>query len=121
VTTTREGYLFAWRTDGRPDAESWAYHHDEWRTGRYGTDTRPPGVLRDIQRGGPAVSFTAPGDDWYAGRATSYRVTADGTTTTVPATVDAGGRQSVPVPAGAQKIVIRAVDDAGNLSLPASP
>jgi hypothetical protein len=120
VTTTREGYLFAWKTDGRPDAESWAYHHDEWRTGRYGTDTRAPGVLREVQRSGATVTFTAPGDDWYAGRVTSYRVTADGTTTTVPATADAGARQSVPVPAGAQKIAIQAVDDAGNLSPPAS-
>jgi hypothetical protein len=120
VTTTREGYLFAWKTDGKPDAESWTYHHDEWRTGRYGTDTRPPGILKDVQRGGATVTFTAPGDDWYAGRVTSYRVTADGTTTTVPATVDAGGQQSVPVPAGAQKITIQAVDDAGNLSAPAN-
>ena len=120
VTTTREGYLFAWKTDGKPDAESWTYHHDEWRTGRYGTDTRPPGVLRDVQRAGATVTFTAPGDDWYAGRATSYRVTADGTTTTVAASVDAGGRQSVPVPSDAQKVTIQAVDDAGNLSAPAN-
>jgi hypothetical protein len=34
----------------------------------------------------------------------------------VPATVDAGGRQSLTVPSGAQRIVIQAVDDAGNLS-----
>jgi hypothetical protein len=120
VTTTREGYLFAWKTDGKPDAESWTYHHDEWRTGRYGTDTRPPGILRDVQRAGATVTFTAPGDDWYAGRAASYRVTADGTTTTVAATVDAGGRQSVPVPSGAQKITIQAVDDAGNVGAPAN-
>ncbi|MCO6003412.1 hypothetical protein NE236_00280 [Actinoallomurus purpureus] len=120
VTTTREGYLFAWRTDGRPDAESWAYHHDEWRTGRYGTDTRPPGAPRDIRRDGTTVSFVAPGDDWYAGRAATYRVDADGQVSTVAATVDAGGRQSLTVPAGAQKIVIQAVDDAGNLGLPAT-
>jgi hypothetical protein len=120
VTTTREGYLFAWKTDGKPDAESWAYHHDEWRTGRYGTDTRPPGILRDAERSGTTVTFTAPGDDWYVGRATSYRVTADGTTTTVQATVNAGDRQSVTVPLGAQKVVIQAVDDQGNLSAAAN-
>ncbi len=120
VTTTREGYLFAWKTDGKPDAESWSFHHDEWRTGRYGTDTRPPGILKDLQRSGTTVSFTAPGDDWYTGRPASYRVTADGTTTTVPATVDAGGRQSVPVPSGALKVTVQAVDDAGNLSAPAT-
>jgi hypothetical protein len=119
VVTTREGYLFAWRTDGKPDAESWAYHHDEWRTGRYGTDTRPPGALRDVHRSGTTVTFTAPGDDWYAGRAASYRITAGGTATTVPATVDAGGAQTITVPAG--QVVVQAVDDAGNLGSPAAP
>jgi hypothetical protein len=115
VTTTREGYLFSWKTGGKPDAESWAYHHDEWRTGRYGTDTRPPGVVRDAQRSGTTVTFTAPGDDWYAGRPSSYLVTAGGTTTTVPATSDAGGRQTVTVPSDAQQVTIQPVDDAGNL------
>ncbi len=119
VATTREGYLFAWKTDGKPDAESWTYHHDEWRTGRYGTDTRPPGAIRSAHRDGGTVTFTAPGDDWYAGRATTYRITADGvTTTSVAATVDAGATQTLAVPSGAQKVVIQAVDDAGNLGLP---
>ncbi|GAA0274592.1 hypothetical protein GCM10009527_083770 [Actinomadura nitritigenes] len=37
VATTREGYLFAWRTQGRADAVEWpTYHHDDQRTGRYG-------------------------------------------------------------------------------------
>ncbi|MEV5750623.1 FG-GAP-like repeat-containing protein [Actinoallomurus sp. NPDC052308] len=115
VTTTREGYLFAWKTDGKPDAESWTYHHDEWRTGRYGTDTRPPGAPQDLRRDGTTVSFVAPGDDGNAGRAATYRVSADGRVSTATATVGAGGRQSLTVPAGARKVVVQAVDDAGNL------
>ena len=38
VATTREGYLFAWRTQGKADAIEWpTYHHDDQRTGHYGT------------------------------------------------------------------------------------
>ncbi|MGI8335801.1 FG-GAP-like repeat-containing protein [Actinomadura scrupuli] len=116
VTMTREGYLFAWSTPGTAasNTEWWTYHHDEWRTGRYGLDTRPPGVLRRPARQGTALTFTAPGDDWYAGRVTSYLVTAGGRTTTVPATVPAGSVQTLPVPAGA--VTVQAVDDGGNLS-----
>jgi hypothetical protein len=120
VTTTREGYLFAWKTGGEPDAESWAYHHDEWRTGRYGTDTRPPGALRDASRSGTAVTFTAPGDDWYDGKVSSYRVDVDGRVSTVAAQAAAGEKQTITIPAGAQKVTIQAVDDAGNLGLPAA-
>ncbi len=120
VATTREGYLFAWKTGGEPDAESWAYHHDEWRTGRYGTDTRPPGALRDASRSGTTVTFTAPGDDWYDGKVSSYRVDVDGRVSTVAAQAAAGEKQTITIPAGAQKVTIQAVDDAGNLGLPAS-
>ncbi|MFN2544679.1 MAG: hypothetical protein ABR600_08945 [Actinomycetota bacterium] len=43
VTTTREGYLFAWATPGDASAntEWWRAGHDEWNTGRYGTVTTP--------------------------------------------------------------------------------
>ena len=47
TTMTREGYMFAWDTD-RPacgtNDEWWTSRHDEWNTGAYGTDTRPPGT-----------------------------------------------------------------------------
>ena len=51
VQLTREGYVFAWRTDGTyaGDQEWWAGHHDEWRTGRYGVDSRPPGAIRNAR------------------------------------------------------------------------
>ncbi|WP_019632753.1 FG-GAP-like repeat-containing protein [Actinomadura atramentaria] len=114
VATTREGYLFAWKTGGKASAntEWWTYHHDERRTGRYGTDTRAPGALRDVARSGNTLTFTAPGDDGLTGRATAYRITAGGRTTTVPATAAAGAKQTLTVPAG--PVTVQAVDDAGN-------
>jgi hypothetical protein len=40
VTTTREGYLFAWKTDGTSAGlEWWRGQHDEWNSGRYETVT----------------------------------------------------------------------------------
>lgn len=42
VATTREGYLMAWSTPGKPTHEWWTYHHDEQRTGRYAEPLLPP-------------------------------------------------------------------------------
>jgi hypothetical protein len=37
VATTREGYLFAWTTQGKAASAEWpTYHHDDQRTGHYG-------------------------------------------------------------------------------------
>jgi hypothetical protein len=117
AATTREGYLLAWNTEGTSASNKqwWTYHHGEWRQGRYGVDSRPPGALLHASRHGGTVSFTAPGDDWYAGKVTSYRVTAAGHTTTAKASAAAGQRQRLTVPASG-KVVVQAVDDAGNLS-----
>jgi hypothetical protein len=72
VANTREGYTNVWHTPGLASAnvEWWRYGHDEWNTRRYGTDTRPPGILRAavVDADARTLSFTAPGDDWYAGR-----------------------------------------------------
>ncbi len=80
-TLTREGFSFLWDTDspacGTND-EWWTSRHDEWSTGAYGTDTRPPGTPEDLtaSRDGSAVtlSWTAPGDDWLCGTAEKLRV-----------------------------------------------
>ena len=50
VLITREGWLFVWSTPGLASAnvESWHAHHDEWHTGRYGVDSRPPGAIRQL-------------------------------------------------------------------------
>ncbi|MEO9224565.1 MAG: hypothetical protein ABI276_06205, partial [Acidimicrobiales bacterium] len=144
VTGTREGYLMAWNTAGTcaGNDEWWSYHHDEWHTGRYGTDTRPPGALRGAHYDPPSgqVTFEAPGDDWYCGQANHYNVTVTppasapsaGTgvhpaslrapgvaaqTSTQPATVPSGQTQTLTVPPGST-VTIQAVDEVGNLGLP---
>ena len=60
---TREGYSFQWDTD-RPacgtNDEWWTARHDEWYTGAYGTDSRPPGTPRKFtldRSRGPARSL----------------------------------------------------------------
>jgi hypothetical protein len=118
VLITREGYLFAWRTPGKTSAsEWWSYHHDERRTGRYGVDTRPPGVGRGptFAATGP-LSFVAPGDDWYSGTVAKYRVRFTGEQWhDATATATAGARQTIVVPDNVNAVTVQAVDDAGNL------
>ena len=84
TTLTREGFSFMWDTD-RPacgtNDEWWTSRHDEWNTGAYGTDSRPPGTPRDLHFNliGPHVvtlAWTAPGDDWLCGQGASYRIIA---------------------------------------------
>jgi hypothetical protein len=86
TTLTREGHAFSWNTD-RPacgDAtgsnnEWWTSRHDEWNTGAYGTDTRPPGTARNLHFGTVTqhvvnLVWNTPGDDWLCGDATKFRV-----------------------------------------------
>src|SRR5262249_10581667 len=86
---------------------------DEWRTGRYGVDTRPPGAIRNARLASSKLTFTAPGGDWYDGQAAGYRVSFS--SVQVPATAAAGSQQSITVPAGVTSGTIQAVDPAGNL------
>jgi FG-GAP-like repeat/Subtilase family len=124
--TTREGYLFVWRTKGEPAANDqwWNYRHDERNTSAYGTDTRPPGVLRraHLKRSGTKLRFEAPGDDWYAGKAKRYRITygrpcgpGKPKHRSVSATVSAGHRQTLHVPKGKAIFAVQAVDDDRNV------
>ena len=48
IATTREGNLFVWRTSGDECGFiPWRrWHHDEWGSGNYHTDARPPAALR---------------------------------------------------------------------------
>ena len=65
---TREGNSFLWDTD-RPacggNDEWWTSRHDEWSTGAYGMDSRPPGTPTQLavtpQRPSATLTFTAPG------------------------------------------------------------
>jgi hypothetical protein len=81
MTLTREGFGFMWDTD-RPacgtNDEWWTSRHDEWNTGNYETDSRPPGTPRQLGANPDGsqvtLTWTAPGDDWLCGTAQEYRV-----------------------------------------------
>ena len=121
VTVSREGYLFVWATAG-PAATTgqwWRFRHDEWNSGNYGVETRPPGVIRDPVwvPGTSVVTFVAPGGHWYDGTAGVYRVTygAAGRSIDVHARAAAGNLQTLVVPAGATSVSIAAVASNGLL------
>jgi hypothetical protein len=109
---TREGYAFSWGTDratcGGND-EWWTSRHDEWNTGAYGTDTRPPGTPYNLHFnliGSHVVTlaWNAPGDDWLCGTGDKFRILksttpiddpSDGTVVgDFDATAAAGGTES---------------------------
>ncbi len=81
AVTTREGYAFMWDT-GQPacggNDEWWTSRHDEWNTGAYGTDTRPPGsptgLTGTASFGSVELRWMSPGDDWLCGQASRYRI-----------------------------------------------
>jgi hypothetical protein len=124
VTVTREGYLFAWSTDGSAPAAGswWRAFHDEYNSGNLATESRPPGVVRDGLLSGRSLSFVAPGAQWYDGRATLYQmvfVAADGTESAVRQVHDdsaAGTDVELTVPAGTAAVIIRSINAAGLLS-----
>jgi hypothetical protein len=81
TTLTREGNMFLWDTNNSAcgtNDEWWTSRHDEWNTGAYGTDTRPPGTPTGLTASssgsGITLHWTAPGDDWLCGTASKYRV-----------------------------------------------
>jgi hypothetical protein len=118
VAVTREGYLMAWQTPGRPSANDqwWTSQHDEWRSGRYGVDTRPPGAIRRASWRGGRLSFVAPGDNWYGGTVASYRVsTGHNRRKIVRASGRAGTKQVITTPSTTARLTVQAVDQAGNL------
>jgi hypothetical protein len=82
VAVTREGWLFVWRTAGDECGDiPWRrWHHDEWGSGNYGTDARPPTaiVVAGIVPLGPTQArldlSAMPGDDLYCGSLARYDV-----------------------------------------------
>jgi hypothetical protein len=132
TTLTREGFGFMWDTD-RPacgtNDEWWTSRHDEWNTGTYGTDSRPPGTPTELAANpnGAQIELTwkAPGDDWLCGTAQEYRVVrsstpiqhpGDGTVVGDFPAGPAGSSESQTVTAGAGDIHFAVFyrDDAGN-------
>jgi hypothetical protein len=121
VSTTREGYLFAWSTGG-PESENtqwWRGQHDEWNSGNYEAVTRPPGAPLKAQweAGSEQATFLAPGARWYEGTPPSYQLKLEpqGTTQSEPATVPAGSLQTLQIPAGTTRVGIQAVGPTGLL------
>jgi uncharacterized repeat protein (TIGR01451 family) len=130
---TREGHAFLWKTD-RPacgtNDEWWTSRHDEWNTGAYGTDTRPPGTPRDLetkpQGSSVKLSWTVPGDDWLCGTPRRYRIIkssspirhpTDGTVVgDFDSSKSAGDSQSHTVSAlgGTPHVAVLYQDEAGN-------
>ena len=85
VATTREGMLFAWHTGGDEcGVIPWRrWHHDEWGTGNYATDARPPASLRAqditaLQALSPTSAeldlARVPGDDLFCGTVSRYDI-----------------------------------------------
>jgi hypothetical protein len=129
-TMTREGNMFVWNTNspacGTND-EWWTSRHDEWNTGAYGTDTRPPGTpigLSSSPNGAQiTLNWTAPGDDWLCGNATTYRIIksnspidhpTDGTVVGDFSAGSAGSSESRTVAGDATYYAVLYKDDNGN-------
>lgn len=123
VMNTREGYTMVWKTPGLASGNQqwWHFHHDEWNTGNYGTDSRPPGILRDFKADAKthSLAFKAPGDNWYDGQVDHYRIIAqNGTIKKLPADEPASQTQILAVPDAINSGTAQAVDAAGNLGRP---
>jgi hypothetical protein len=124
---TREGYGFLWKTD-RPacgtNDEWWTSRHDEFGSGAYGTDSRPPGTPTGLTATRSSLSWKAPGGDWMCGAAKRYRVLvsskpiAHPTDGTVVGTFDASGgvgtTESQNIPAAVKYAAVLYQDAAGN-------
>jgi hypothetical protein len=124
VTVTREGWLFAWSTTGSAPAAGswWRGLHDEWNSDNLGTDSRPPGVVREGNLSGRTLSFLAPGSHWYDGQATSYQLVEVasngkiGSVQTIHADQAAGATVRLAVASGSVAVIVRAVSSDGLVS-----
>jgi hypothetical protein len=125
---TREGWLFVWRTRAPACQSQWpAFRHDQEGSGNYNTDATPPAAptamrVRRLRRDELQLSFTAPGDNYFCGRAAVYRARAlrpghRPTAVTLPRPGPGGRPVSlrVRVPPGTWAVSVQAIDAAGNL------
>jgi len=141
---TYEGWLYAWETtadacpDGVPNSDWPRFHHDPHNTGYYGADVLPPARITDLEitptdDGNLEAKFTAPGDDWFCGRALEYEVRVSGDMSADLSDVeqfreatiinwngppqDPGSPESFIIKGtGIKHAAIQTIDEAGNLS-----
>jgi hypothetical protein len=116
VSSTREGYLFAWSLDGSAAGNDqwWGAAHDDRSTSRHGTDARPPAAVQGLTRIGGSVTWEPTGDDWLVGTPDRTIVVVDGVRQELP-----GGATVLPGVRDKATVEVWAVDDAGNRGLSA--
>ena len=136
VSITRTGTLSVYSTPAPACSPSSSprFHHDDWNSGNYTTDAVAPGHPFSLllSRNAKQLTFRAPGGDLLCGKADHYQLVTSKEPITpenfsrakkltgAPKPAQADTKQTVKLPAGAEKYVaIRAVDAAGNLGLPA--
>lgn len=130
---TREGYLFVWRTRAPACQTEWpSFRHDPRGTGDYDTDATPPAApgRPQLERRGPhrlKLSFAAPGDNGFCGRAARYRAWAlrrahARRALRLPRPARGRTRTTVrlTVPGGTCAVELQAVDATGNVGPPAT-
>jgi hypothetical protein len=133
VSITRSGTLAVYSTPAPACSPSSSprFHHDDWNSGNYTTDAVTPGRPYSARLHGSTLTFTAPGADLLCGTAARYQLVTSNAPITpggfaharplpgAPAPALAGTRQSLQIPAAAERYVaIRAVNAAGNVGLP---
>jgi hypothetical protein len=135
VSITREGTLSVYSTPAAAcSPSSWPnFHHDIANSGDYTRDAVKPGLPQGATVGSRVLTWTAPGDDLMCGTAASYQIVTSANPITAqsfasatplggaPAPTAAGTQQSYSIPPSAQQYVaVRAIDEQGNIGLPAS-
>jgi hypothetical protein len=117
VAITRSGTMLAYRT-GAPacSPSSWPrFHHDEANSGDLRRDATAPGRPTALRRAGDRLLFASPGDDLLCGRPAAYEVSTGGSFRRADGeAVEGGATASIPVPARASRVTVRAVDEQGN-------
>ena len=126
---TREGYLFEWSTAAPRCQPEWpSFRHDPQGSGNYDRDGTAPGApgspsLVALGANRFHLTFTAPGDDGQCGTATEFYTLVDGTPTDLglgaPPPAGTVVARDVTLPAGAQTVTVRAIDDVHNSGAPA--
>jgi hypothetical protein len=134
VTMTRSGTLSVYSTPASAcSPSSWpSFHHDIANSGDYTRDAMAPGVPLHLTTASKVLSWSAPGGDLMCGTAASYEIVTSANPITpqnfaaatplsgAPTPAAAGTTQTYALPSAVQRhLAIRAVDEQGNIGLPA--